>query len=48
MSVERLLPFMESAGFVLTTDIAIKLLMINELRDVSANLILQVGRPHEN
>ena len=42
MNVERMLPFMESAGFVLTTDIAVKMLVINDLRAVSSSLILQV------
>ncbi len=43
MNVERMLPFMESAGFVLTTDIAVKMLLVNELRGVSSSVILQVS-----
>ena len=44
MGVEshQLRALVESAGFVITPDIALKMHIINERRKVSANLILQV------
>ena len=42
LGVDRLLPLMESAGFVVTPDIALKMLIINERRAVSSNVIIMV------
>lgn len=39
---DGLLPLMCNAGFVLTPDIALKLLFISKRRSVSANVIIQV------
>lgn len=42
LKVSRLVPFVEKAGFVLTTDIATKLIVLYESRAVSSSLILKV------
>ena len=43
MGVKRLLPLVQSRGFVLTPDIALKMHILNERRKVSGNVIIQVS-----
>eukprot|EP00047_Mylnosiga_fluctuans_P001195 m.218044 g.218044 ORF g.218044 m.218044 type:complete len:3593 (-) comp10156_c0_seq3:222-11000(-) len=43
LGIENLLPLIERTGFVMTPDIALKLVLINELRLVSDNIIIQGG-----